>query len=194
MSGGPDGVFVHPMGLCESEDVGSGTRVWAFAHVMAGAVVGQDCNIGDCSFVESDAVLGDRVVVKNGVSVWAGVTLEDDVFAGPNVAFTNDLVPRAAPYRTPRDHWLSTRVRRGATLGANATLMCGITIGEHALVGAGAVVLRDVPAHAIVVGNPGHQIGWVCVCGERLGEPLHCPECNRQFRSTERGLEESADW
>ena len=181
-------VFVHPSGLCESDAVGAGTRIWAFAHVLAGAVVGVDCNIGDGAFVESGAVLGDRVTVKNGVSVWQLVTLEDDVFAGPNVAFTNDLIPRAAPYRTPPERWLPTLVRRGAALGANATIVCGITIGEHALVGAGSVVTRDVPAHAIVLGNPAHHAGWVCVCGARLEPSFRCTNCDREYEQTDAGL------
>jgi UDP-2-acetamido-3-amino-2,3-dideoxy-glucuronate N-acetyltransferase len=184
----PEGVFVHRMGICESTRVGAGTKVWAFAHVLDGAIVGQSCNLGDCSFVEGGAVLGDRVVIKNGVSVWAGVVLEDDVFAGPNVVFTNDLVPRAEPYRTPHDAWLPTLVQRGAVLGANATIICGITIGVHALVGAGSVVTRDVPAHAVVVGNPARQVGWICVCGARMESSLRCEECGRVFVQAGNGL------
>ncbi len=191
MSSISDEVFVHPLGLCEADGVGDGTRIWAFAHVLAGAVVGRDCNIGDNSFIENGAVLGDRVVVKNGVSVWQLVTLEDDVFAGPNVAFTNDLVPRAAPYRTPPERWTPTLVRRGATLGANATILCGITIGVHALVGAGAVVTRDVADHAIVVGNPARRAGWICTCGQRLDAPYLCPECGRSYELSETGLAET---
>lgn len=169
-------VQVHPKGLCESTEVGPGTRVWAFAHVMAGAVVGADCNIGDHAFIESGAHLGDRVTVKNAVLVWDGVTVEDDVFLGPNVLFTNDLRPRAAIHRT-REELLRTHVRQGATLGAGAVVVCGTTVGEHAFVAAGTVVLRDVPAHALVVGNPGRQIGWVCGCGERLPSDGPCLEC-----------------
>ena len=192
MSSPPDGVFVHPLGLCEAAAVGDGTRIWAFAHVLAGAVVGRDCNIGDGSFVENGAVLGDRVVVKNGVSVWQLVTLEDDVFAGPNVAFTNDLVPRAAPYRTPPERWAPTVVRRGASLGANATILCGLTIGSHALVGAGAVVTRDVADHAIVVGNPARRVGWLCRCGQRLEAPYACSNCARRYELSDTGLSETA--
>ena len=186
MSNDAPDVFVHPMGICDSETIGSGSRVWAFAHVQAGAVVGNDCNIGEGAFIEEDARLGDRVVIKNGVSVWGLVTLEDDVFAGPHVAFTNDLVPRAGQYRTPRDKWLPTLVRNGASLGANATIVCGITIGRHALVGAGCVVARDVPDYGIVVGNPARRIGWICECGKRLAGPGTCPSCAAAVR-TERG-------
>jgi UDP-2-acetamido-3-amino-2,3-dideoxy-glucuronate N-acetyltransferase len=167
-------VFVHPQALCESRDVGPGTRVWAFAHVMPGARVGADCNICGHAFVESGAWVGDRVTVKNGVLVWEGVTIEDDVFLGPAVVFTNDLRPRAHVKRSGAD-LLPTLVRRGATLGANATVVCGVTIGSHAFVAAGAVVTRDVPDFAFVAGNPAIQRGWVCWCGERLGEDSTCP-------------------
>jgi UDP-2-acetamido-3-amino-2,3-dideoxy-glucuronate N-acetyltransferase len=173
-------VFVHPRGLCESERVGPGTRVWAFAHVMEGAVVGVGCNIGDHVFIESGARLGDRVTVKNAVLVWDRVTIEDEVFLGLNVVFTNDLVPRATRKKGP-DELLPTLVRRGATVGANATVVCGTIIGEHAFVAAGAVVTGDVPGHALVAGNPARRIGWVCACGERLGADLRC-SCGRHHR------------
>ncbi|HLI56125.1 MAG TPA: acyltransferase [Actinomycetota bacterium] len=173
-------VFVHPRGLCESETVGPRTRVWAFAHVMPGAVVGADCNIGDHAFIETGARVGDRVTVKNAVLIWDGVTIEDDVFVGPNATFTNDLVPRAALHR-PREEFLPTVVRAGATIGANATVVCGVTIGPYAVVGAGAVVTRDVGAYALVVGNPARRIGWVCSCTERLGRGWLCA-CGRRYR------------
>lgn len=173
-------VRVHERALCESTEVGPGTRVWAFAHVMPGARVGADCNIGDHAFIESGAVLGDRVTVKNAVLVWDRVTVEDDVFLGPNMVFTNDLVPRTA-FRKGPESFLPTRVRRGASIGANVTVVCGVTIGEAAFVGAGAVVTRDVPARALVIGNPAHFAGWMCDCGERLPEALVCA-CGRAFR------------
>ncbi|MEW6432425.1 MAG: acyltransferase [Myxococcota bacterium] len=169
--------LVHPSALCESDDVGEGTRVWAFAHVLAGAKVGRDCNIGDHAYVEAGAVVGDRVTVKNGVLLWDRVTVEDDVFLGPHVVFTNDLDPRAA-YKKPPSDFRPTRVRRGATVGANATIVCGVTLGEGCFVGAGSVVTRDVPARALVVGNPARQRGWVCDCGKRLPrEPNHPVRC-----------------
>lgn len=169
-----DAVFVHPRGLCESEQVGPGTRVWAFAHVLPGAVIGADCNIGDHAFVEGGARIGDRVTVKNGVLVWDGVTVEDDAFLGPGVVFTNDLKPRAHIKRSG-DQLLPTVVREGVTLGANATVVCGITIGAHAFVAAGAVVTRDVPDFAFMAGNPAVQRGSVCRCGERLDRAGACP-------------------
>lgn len=172
-------VFVHERALCESDQIGARTRVWAFAHVMEGARVGSDCNIGDHAFIESGARVGDRVTVKNCVLVWDRVTIEDDVFLGPNMVFTNDLRPRTA-FKNP-DAFLPTLVKRGASIGANATIVCGITIGEGAFVGAGSVVLRDVPAHALVVGNPARRIGWACACGETLAPNLACA-CGRCYR------------
>jgi UDP-2-acetamido-3-amino-2,3-dideoxy-glucuronate N-acetyltransferase len=166
-------VFVHPRGLCESDHVGPRTRIWAFAHVMVGARVGADCNVGDHAFIETGAVVGDRVTVKNNVLLWDGVVVEDDVFLGPNAVFTNDLVPRAAS-KTAREDFLPTLVRKGATIGANATIVCGTTVGEHAFVGAGTVVTSDVPPHALVVGNPGRQVGWACVCGRLLQKGGTC--------------------
>jgi acetyltransferase-like isoleucine patch superfamily enzyme len=173
-------VYVHERALCESDAIGARTRIWAFAHVMGGACIGADCNVGEGAFVESGARVGDRVTVKNGVQIWDLVTIEDDVFLGPNATFTNDPVPRAAS-RGDRSGFQATRVRRGATVGANATVVCGVTIGEHAFVGAGTVVVRDVPAHALVVGNPARRIGWICACGERLAADLRCG-CGRHYQ------------
>ena len=173
-------VFVHEKALCESEHVGPRTRIWAFAHVMKGAVVGADCNVCDHAFVETGAVVGDRVTIKNNSLVWEKVTIEDEVFVGPNTVFTNDLIPRVA-FKHSSNDFLPTLVRRNATIGANATIVCGVTIGEHAFVGAGAVVHRDVPAHAMMVGNPARRIGWMCACGKRLDESLACG-CGRRYR------------
>ncbi len=180
--------FVHPMALCESETVGPGTRIWAFAHVLKGAVIGVDCNIGDHAYVEGGAVIGDRVTVKNHVMVWDRVTIEDDVFLGPNAVLTNDRVPRVEN-PTPPEDFLPTLIRKGATIGANATVVCGVTIGTQAFVGAGTVVIDNVPAHALVVGNPARLIGWVCRCGDRLSEGFECA-CGNRYRyvSPETGL------
>lgn len=149
--------FAHPQSLIESEDIGPGTRVWAFAHVLPDVRIGADCNICDGVFLENGVTLGDRVTVKPGVQVWTGVTLEDDVFVGPNATFTNNPFPRS---RAWLDDHPTTVVRRGASIGANATILPGLEIGPGAMVGAGAVVTRSVPPHAIVVGNPARITGY----------------------------------
>lgn len=150
--------YVHPSGICESTQVGEGTRVWAFAHVLPGAVIGRDCNICDHVFIENDVVVGDRVTVKSGVQLWDGVRLGDDVFVGPNVTFTNDRFPRSKQYPT---EFLRTVVAPGASLGGGAVILPGVRVGRGAMVGAGAVVTKDVPANAVVVGNPARIRGYV---------------------------------
>ena len=173
--------YIHPHALVESRRVGAGTRVWAFAHIMQGAVVGKDCNICDHAFIETGAVLGDRVTVKNGVAVWAHTTIEDGVFLGPNAVLTNDRHPRSRAAWQPAP----IRIGRGSTVGANATLIGGITIGRYAFIGAGAVVTHDVPAHALVVGNPARLCGWVRVCARALrfrGTSARCSACGISFR------------
>lgn len=182
--------FAHPQALVESNDIGEDTRVWAFAHVMQGAKIGAHCNICDHAFVESNVVIGDGVTIKNGVAIWDGVTLGDHVFVGPNAVFTNDLNPRAE-VKKAHDQFVSTRVEEGASIGANATIVCGVTIGRYAFIGAGTVVIRDVPAYALVVGNPARQIGYMCECGETLPESLLCV-CGKRFESAARGLRKIA--
>lgn len=150
-------VYVHPNALCESNQVGEGTRVWAFAHVLPGAQIGRDCNICDGVFIENDVIVGDRVTIKCGVQLWDGVRLHDDVFVGPNATFTNDPFPRS---RVRPDAFAPTVVESGASVGANATILPGLTVGSGAMVGAGAVVTRSVPANAIVAGNPARIIGY----------------------------------
>ena len=188
----PKDVFVHPNALCESQTIGAGTRVWAFAHVMAGATVGRDCNICDGAYIEGAARIGDGVTVKNQVMIFDGVEIADQVFLGPGVTFTNDLRPRAFIKRGAAA-LLDTYVGRGATLGARTTVVCGVTIGAYAFAGAGAVIARDVPAHAFVVGNPARQIGWVCVCAARLRDNLVCDECGRVFRQETQELVLASD-
>lgn len=149
--------FVHHHAICETNEVGARTRIWAFAHILPGARLGSDCNICDHVFIENDVIVGDRVTVKSGVQLWDGITLEDDVFIGPNATFTNDPFPRS---RVHLPVFPRTIVRRGASVGANATVLPGMTIGEGAMVGAGAVVTRPVPPHAIVFGNPARIRGY----------------------------------
>ncbi|HJQ67360.1 MAG TPA: WxcM-like domain-containing protein [Blastocatellia bacterium] len=154
-----ESIFIHKLALIEQgARIGGRTRVWAFAHVLGGAVIGEDCNICDHVFIENDVVVGDRVTIKSGVQVWDGIRLEDDVFVGPNATFTNDNYPRSKQYP---DRFLKTVVRKGASVGANATILAGVVIGANSMVGAGAVVTKDIPPHAIVKGNPARITGYV---------------------------------
>lgn len=159
--------YVHPQGICESETVGDGTRVWAFAHVLPRAVVGADCNICDHVFIENDVRVGDRVTIKSGVQLWDGVRLGNDVFVGPNVTFTNDRFPRSKQYP---EAYLETVVADGASIGGGAVILPGVRIGRGAMVGAGAVVTSNVPANAVVVGNPARIVNYV---GARRETPEH---------------------
>lgn len=160
--------FAHPDARVETDAIGPRTRIWAFAHVLKGARIGADCNICDHTFIEGGAEVGDRVTVKCGVQLWKGITLDDDVFVGPNATFANDFVPRSDRHAASG---IRTLVRRGASIGANATILSGVTIGSEAMVGAGAVVTRDVPARAIVVGNPGYVSGYMDVNLNGRAEP-----------------------
>jgi UDP-2-acetamido-3-amino-2,3-dideoxy-glucuronate N-acetyltransferase len=154
----PDGSFFqHQTAIVETSSVGAGTRVWAYAHILPGAVIGAHCNICDQTFIENDVHIGDRVTIKCGVQIWDGITLEDEVFVGPNATFSNDPFPRSGQHP---DRFARTLVKRGASIGANATILPGLTIGERAMVGAGAVVTRDVPPMAIVAGNPARIVGY----------------------------------
>jgi UDP-2-acetamido-3-amino-2,3-dideoxy-glucuronate N-acetyltransferase len=172
--------------------IGAGTRIWHFSHIMSRARIGRRCTLGQNVMVADDAVLGDNVKVQNNVSVYTGVILEDDVFCGPSVVFTNVVNPRSHVSR--KHEYRQTLVRRGATLGANSTILCGVTIGRFALVGAGSVVLTNVPDRALVVGNPSRIAGWVCDCGITLAKgatpPLRavCQECASIYTPHERGL------
>lgn len=152
-----DHFFLHPAAICDSERVGAGTRIWPFSHILQGASIGEDCNICEHVFIENDVVVGNRVTVKSGVQLWDGVVIEDDVFIGPNATFTNDRFPRSKSWQ---DRVSTTRVRQGASIGANATILPGLEIGESAMIGAGSVVTRDVPAYAVVAGNPARLIGY----------------------------------
>lgn len=185
-----NGVYIHPTAIVETQQIGQGTRIWAFTHVMQGVSIGSNCNVGDHSFIETGAVIGDNVTIKNGNMIWEGITLQDGVFVGPNVFFTNDLYPRSPrlPQATKRyqsREWLlPTLVKHGATLGAGAIILAGITIGEFSLVAAGAVVTKAVPPYALVVGNPAHVRGWVCQCGQPLrfqGDAASCGNCGLNF-------------
>lgn len=165
--------YVDSRAVCETSSVGEGTRIWGFTHIMEKARIGKNCKLGEQVFVEGEVAIGDGCTIKNGVALWDGVTLEDHVFVGPYAVFTNDLRPRAF-LRKP---FLKTLVKRGATIGANSVVVCGVTVGEFAMVGAGSTVLEDVPAHALVVGNPARVVAKLCYCGERLRDQELCPAC-----------------
>lgn len=177
MSG--SGYWAHETAIIDAgARIGDGTRIWHWVHVCAGARIGARCSFGQNVFVANRVVIGDNVRIQNNVSVYDDVTLEDDVFCGPSMVFTNVINPRAHVSR--KDEYLKTLVRRGASLGANSTIVCGNTVGEYAFVGAGAVVTRDVPAYALVVGTPARRIGWMCKCGVRLPEAsgtVRCTAC-----------------
>jgi UDP-2-acetamido-3-amino-2,3-dideoxy-glucuronate N-acetyltransferase len=179
--------WAHPTAVVDGPDtIGDGTRIWHFCHVMAGARLGAGCMLGQNVFVAGSVVLGRGCKVQNNVSLYDGVELEDEVFVGPSAVFTNVINPRAFIAR--KSEYRPTRVGRGATIGANATVVCGVTVGAYAFVAAGAVVARDVPAFALVMGVPARQVGWVCRCGERLGEPEAagrrvCTACGCRYRS-----------
>lgn len=158
--------YAHPTAVVESEAIGDGTKIWHFVHVRRDSKIGKNCNIGKSVYIDIGAEIGDNVKIQNFVSVYRGVCIEDDVFIGPSATFTNDLFPRA--FIWDEDHVVPTHICRGASIGANATLVCGITVGEYALIGAGSVVAEDVPPYALVIGNPAKQRGWVCRCGKRL--------------------------
>jgi len=184
--------MAHPLALVESDEIGEDTRIWAFAHVMKDARIGRGCNIGEQCYIEQGVTLGNNVTVKNGVNVWTGVTIEDNVFLGPNCVLTNDPNPRAY-IKKSAESLVETLIRSNVTIGANATIVCGVIIGRYAFIGAGAVVIRSVPDFALVVGNPARQIGWMCVCAQRIPmtavqDVLSCPNCHCDYRRGKNGL------
>ena len=181
------GTTIHPSAIVDAgAQIGEGTRVWHWVHVCAGARIGRNCSLGQNVFVGNRVVIGDNVKIQNNVSVYDEVTLEDDVFCGPSMVFTNVYNPRSAISR--KDEYRKTLVKRGATLGANCTVICGVTIGEHAFIGAGAVVNRDVPDFALMLGVPARHAGWMSRFGERLKLPLKgrgtatCPHTREKYR------------
>lgn len=178
--------FVHESSYIDDNvRIGEGTCIWHFSHVMSGSVIGRKCRIGQNVVIGPRASVGNNVKIQNNVSVYEGVTLEDDVFCGPSMVFTNINTPRSAFPRNRSEDNLPTLVKRGASIGANATVVCGHTIGEHALIGAGAVVTKDIRPYAVVYGNPVRQHGWACECGIVLGfisDHTECAECGREYR------------
>jgi UDP-2-acetamido-3-amino-2,3-dideoxy-glucuronate N-acetyltransferase len=180
--------FIHPSAVVEEGAVvGNRTRIWHFSHVLPGSRIGENCNIGQNVVIGPDVTIGQGCKIQNNVSVYKGVTLEDGVFCGPSMVFTNVINPRAGISRM--DEMKTTLVKKGATLGANATIVCGVSIGRYAFVGAGAVVTGNVPDYGLVVGNPARRKGWVCRCGTTLDERLGCPACGQNYRKGTSGLE-----
>jgi UDP-2-acetamido-3-amino-2,3-dideoxy-glucuronate N-acetyltransferase len=184
--------FVHPSSYVDDGcQIGEGTKIWHFCHVMPTAVIGRRCNIGQNVVISPDVRIGDNVKIQNNVSVYTGVILEDDVFCGPSMVFTNVVNPRSHVSR--KDEYRRTLVERGASLGANATIVCGNTIGRYAFIGAGSVVTKDVPPHALVIGNPGRIAGWMCECGVKVATgptPPHevtCSACGIALRRRDAG-------
>ena len=176
---------IHPSAQTEGAIIGSGTRVWQFCIILPHARIGCDCNICAHVLIESDVAIGHRVTIKSGVQLWDGTRIEDDVFIGPNATFTNDKAPRS---KKTRRHLLVTRVQRLATIGANATVLPGLSIGKGAMVSAGAVVTRDVPDHALMIGNPARWKGWVCLCGETLRDSGLTCQCGKRYKRGVGGL------
>lgn len=180
--------FIHPTCVVEEGvKIGTGSRVWCFCHLQRGAAVGSWCSLGQNVNLADQVKIGNFVKIQNNVSVYSGVELEDGVFCGPSCVFTNDLTPRSE-YPKGAAQYRRTLVRRGASIGANATILCGNTIGRWAMVAAGAVVTLDLPDHALAAGNPARRIGWVCRCGAKLNKDLACPSCGLRYRPEGPGL------
>ncbi len=182
--------FVHETSVVDDNVViGEGTKIWHFSHIQSGAVIGKNCSLGQNVNVSNNVRIGDGCKLQNNVSLYEGVELEDWVFCGPSCVFTNDLTPRAK-YPKGRAGYRRTLLRTGASVGANATIVCGHTVGRWALIGAGAVVASDVPDHALMLGVPARRRGWVCECGEILPEELACAKCGRKYTQGPEGLQE----
>ncbi len=184
--------FAHESAFVdEGAFIGKGTKIWHFCHIMSGAVIGQNCQLGQNVVVAGDARIGQGVKIQNNVSIYAGITLEDYVFCGPSMVFTNIINPRSSVPRNTPEHWRPTLVKQGASIGANATIVCGHTIGRCAFIGAGAVVTKDVPDYALVYGNPARIMGYICECGQKLtfsGAEATCLACGLKYQREERAV------
>ncbi|PRZ00816.1 acetyltransferase-like isoleucine patch superfamily enzyme [Marinilabilia salmonicolor] len=172
-------VKIHRLADVQSPHIGKNTQIWQYSVILKNARIGENCNINCHTFIENDVIIGKNVTVKSGVFLWDGITIEDDVFLGPNVTFTNDIVPRSKKYP---EKFSTTLIKRGASIGANVTIIGGITISKYALIGAGSVVTKDVPAYTLWYGNPAKQHGFVCECGNKLSSELHCTKCKKSYK------------
>ncbi|MEH6908132.1 acyltransferase [Neobacillus drentensis] len=170
--------YIHPKAIVETNAIGENTRIWAFSHILPGASIGMESNICDHTFIENDVLVGNRVTIKSGVYIWDGARISDDVFIGPNVTFTNDLIPRSKKYP---DKFLQTIIEQGASIGANATIIAGNKIGMYAMVGAGSVVTKEIPNNTLWYGNPAKFIANICDCGNKLDNDLLCGKCNESY-------------
>ena len=184
--------YLHPTSIVDNNvEIGEGTKIWHFSHIQSGARIGQNCSFGQNVNVSNNVRIGNGVKVQNNVSIYEGVELDDYVFCGPSMVFTNDLTPRA---RYPKGHegYKKTLIKHDATLGANCTIVCGHTVGEYATIAAGAVVTKDVEPHALMAGVPAKRIGWVCTCGMVLDNELYCPDCGKSFEIAEKNIIEKS--
>jgi len=180
--------FVHESAyIDEGCEIGKGTKIWHFSHILSGSGIGENCNIGQNVVIGPDVIIGNQCKIQNNVSIYKGVTLEDGVFCGPSMVFTNIYNPRAEIRKM--DQVRPTLVKKGATIGANSTIICGLTLGRYCFIGAGTVVNKNVLDHTLIVGNPARQIGWACECGERLSDNLECLACGKTYEKSEDGLE-----
>lgn len=182
--------YIHPSSYVdENVKLGNNINIWHFSHLQSGSEIGDNCKLGQNVNIANDVKIGEGCKIQNNVSIYEGVELEDYVFCGPSCVFTNDLTPRAK-YPKGRENYKKTLVQTGASIGANATIVCGHTVGKWAMIGAGAVVTNDVPAYALMLGVPARQHGWVCECGQVLPDTLRCSECGRTYCSTAAGIKE----
>lgn len=170
--------YIHDSALVESTNIGEGTRIWAFAHILRNSEIGKNCNICDHTFIENDVKIGDRVTIKSGVFIWDGVQIANDVFIGPNVTFTNDMRPRSKQYP---EKFLETIIEEGASIGANSTIVGGVRIGKYAMIGAGSVVTKNIPNNTLWYGHPAKMMQYICDCGNKLNNDLNCDRCKKEY-------------
>ena len=177
----------HPTAEVQTKNIGEGTEVWQYCVILEGAVIGKSCNICFNVFIENDVIIGDEVTIKSGVQIWDGLRIENNAFIGPNATFTNDLYPRS---KIPIVELSMTTIKKGASIGANASILCGITIGKWSMIGIGSVVTKDIPDYTLWYGNPARFKGYICECGQKLDLSLCCKTCNRKYRIVKDQLEE----